>query len=293
VDVVSIPNISEGRDLQVLGALGRGVSDAGATVLDAHSDAVHNRSVLTIAGDGSALVAASVHLAVHAASIDMARQTGVHPRLGGLDVCPFVPLAEGMEPAVELARTAARAIAEEAGVPVFLYGEAEAAGRTLPELRRGGLVELARRIDSGLVPDHGPARVDLARGVVCVGARGPLIAFNVNLRAPLGIAGDVARAVRETGGGLPGVRALGFETADPAVAQVSMNLVRPQVTGVDRAFEAVEGEAARRGAEVVSTEIVGLPPERFMPDPEKKATRLLVEPGRSLESALAGLPPSG
>ena len=225
-----------------------------------------------------------------AGAIDLRTQRGAHPRTGCLDVCPFVPHGTGMDGAIAAAHGAARAIARDASLPVYLYGRAsrrpEAVG--LPELRRGGLDALARRARSELPPDEGPAEIDPKAGVVCVGARDVLIAFNVWIDAGVEVARAIANSVRTEGGGLPGIRALGLWLGSRALSQISMNLIEPARTGIDQAFVAVERNAAEAKVDIVATEIVGLVPERFMPDPDAQAARLLVKPGRSLESALRG-----
>ncbi|HYI43943.1 MAG TPA: glutamate formimidoyltransferase [Actinomycetota bacterium] len=283
--VLAIPNVSEGTDQALIEGLAGTVRDAGAAVLDIHSDPTHNRSVLTVSGDTS-LVNAMARLAVHAANtIDLSLQRGVHPRLGALDVCPFVPHEGSLDDAVKMAEAAARAIHEASGIPVYLYGRASRRPQRLelPDLRRGGLEALIDRAAKGFSPDHGTT-IDPRAGVVCVGARNTLIAFNVNLDGDVAEARAIARAVRASNGGFPGVRALGLPLGDKT--QVSMNLVDPDETGIDRAFSAVEKEANELGVEIVSTELVGLVPERYLPHPDAKAARLLVEPGRSLEAAL-------
>jgi len=286
--LVAIPNVSTGNASTL-----RGFEDiirsAGAVVLDTHSDAVHDRSVLTVGGGVTALQRAMVALANAARRIDLSAQKGVHPRIGALDVCPFVPHEHtGIEMAIDVARKTGELIAEHAGVPVYLYGEAatRSTTRLLSDLRRGGLTGLRARAEQSLPPDFGPTVVKESTGVVCVGAREVLIAFNVWLRCPLEGARSIASRVREAGGGLPGVRALGFPMGSD-VAQVSMNLTAPAIAGIAEAFEAVDVEAQRLRVEVLATEIVGLPPERFQPPPLARATRLLREPGRSLEAALA------
>jgi len=286
--LVAIPNVSTGNASTL-----RGFEDiirsAGAVVLDTHSDAVHDRSVLTVGGGVTALQRAMVALANAARRIDLGAQKGVHPRIGALDVCPFVPHEHtGIETAIDVARKTGELIAEHAGLPVYLYGEAATRSTThlLSDLRRGGLTGLRARAEQGLPPDFGPTVVKESTGVVCVGAREVLIAFNVWLRCPLEGARSIASRVREAGGGLPGVRALGFPMGSD-VAQVSMNLTAPAIAGIAEAFEAVDVEAQRLRVEVLATEIVGLPPERFQPPPLARATRLLREPGRSLETALA------
>ena len=285
--LIAVPNISEGRNVALIEHFAGEMASGGARVLDTHSDALHNRSVFTVAGHDERLIEAAVTLASNCLTIDLTAQQGLHPRLGGLDVCPFVPLGSDLEPAIEVALSAAKDIARGTGLPVFLYEAAAAREetRSLPSLRRGGLEGLARRVAAGLTPDFGPAEIDPRRGVVCVGARRPLLAFNMILRSGASEASRIANAIRTSGGGPPGIRALGWGL-EPGRAQVSMNLTDPQQTGIDAAFEVVAQEAQRIGVEVIGTEIVGLPPERFMPDPQKEAARLLIRPGRSLENAL-------
>ena len=286
--LVAVPNVSEGRDLDVVARLADAVRGAGARVLDVHTDARHNRSVITMHGHPVELVAGCAALALAAREIDLSRHDGVHPRLGVLDVCPFVIDGRTAEDVVEVARAAGIAIAQTAGIPVYLYGEAavRAECRLLPDLRRGGLAEIVRRAAHELPPDFGPSTIDPRAGVVCVGARGPLVAFNVWLRAGADAARRIAGAVRAELGGA-GVRTLGLEIGD-GLAQVSMNLTDPKRAGVDDAFRAVAAFAAADGVPVHGTELVGLPPERFMPDADAEAARLLLEPGRSLERVLAG-----
>lgn len=281
--LVAVPNLSDGRRPQVIEAAGSAIERAGARVLDIHSDATHDRTVLTAAGGADELVAAASELADTAARlIDLRRNEGVHPRRGALDVVPLVPVdaRSTLQDAIAAAQRAAASIAA-LGVPVYLYGYATDPPRSLPEVRR--LVDLGPETKG---PDLGPSVVAPSLGVVCVGAREVLIAFNVWLEAGIEQARSIARRVRESDGGLPGVRALGLEMS-PRVSQVSMNLTDPQTVGIDRAFEAVTGYAELSGAKVLRTEIVGLVPERFLPDPNMKAARLLQQPGRSLESVLA------
>ena len=286
--LLAIPNISEGRDLVEVDRYAEAVRRGGARVLDIHSDPIHHRSVLTVAGAPEGLIAGVTSLAERTQRIDLTRHSGAHPRVGGLDVCPFVPVEGAMEVAVDAARGAAREIARATGLPVFLYGAAafEESRRDLPGLRRGGLEGLAARVAQGFEPDEGPAAIDPARGVVLVGARDVLIAFNVWVACEIGTAEHIARAIRSSGGGPPGIRAIAVEVEAGRLCQISMNLVDPRVTGIDDAYEAVARRCASVGVRVVSTELVGLVPQRFMPDPEKPAARLLRGPGRSLETFL-------
>jgi glutamate formiminotransferase len=283
--LLAIPNCSEGTDRRLIDDLISTVESSGAGVLDVHADPVHNRCVLTVTASAPELIDAMGALAVATRAIDLSHHRGVHPRLGGLDVCPIVPHHEPMATAVRVARAAAEEIAGRASLPVFLYGDASPRLETrhLPDIRRGGLEALAQRVKSGFRPDFGPGRIDPRVGVACVGARPVLIAFNVLLRGDLTTARQIAAAVRDAG---TGVRALGLPTAEADRSQVSMNLTRPHETGIDEAFDQVARLASSRSVQVVGTEIVGLPPERFLPDPSAQAARLLVRPGRSLESVL-------
>jgi len=287
VPLIAVPNVSTGSNKQAnrLADVLRGSS---AVVLDVHSDVVHGRSVFTLTAPADALVEATVALADQAArNLDLTAQRGVHPRMGVLDVCPFVPHGETtIAEAVSAARTAGERIASASGIPVYLYGEAalRPGTRHLPDLRRGGLAGLRSRAQAGLEPDFG-GPIDERWGVVCVGARGVLIAFNVWIKAVLEVARTIASRVRESGGGLPGVRSLGLEI-ETGICQVSMNLITPDETGIEAAFLAVEANAHALGATVLATEIVGIPPERYWPASDARATRLLREPGRTLEAAL-------
>jgi glutamate formiminotransferase / 5-formyltetrahydrofolate cyclo-ligase len=285
--LITVPNVSEGRDPDRARALADSLTHSGCRLLDVHSDAAHNRSVFTAVGSAEALVDGLSVLAERAANvIDLERHRGVHPRLGALDVCPIVPEGEPMDNAAAAARAVAAAIADRAGLPVYLYGAASTdRNRELPAIRRGGLADLIGRAAAGFAPDFGPREIDPRRGVVCVGARGVLIAFNVWISGSIEIATTIAAEVRERGGGLPGVRALGLELSR-SETQVSMNLTAPERTGIDEAFDAVSRIARQRGSTVLRTEIVGLVPERFLPSPDAEAARLLLEPGRSLESVL-------
>lgn len=284
---VAVPNVSAGRDRALVARLADAVAAAGAVVADVHSDDAHDRSVITASADPPVLVDAMAALAEACLAIDLTRHRGVHPRLGALDVCPFVADPLPVEDAVAAARVAGAAIWERARLPVYLYGHAATRRECerLPDLRRGGLDRIAARSLDDLPPDFGSGPVDPRHGVVCVGARDVLVAFNVWLRCDVGAARAIAASVRRAG--LPGVRTLGLDLGD-GLAQVSMNLTRPGEAGVDRAFEAVASLAAAAHVEVHATELVGVPPGRYMPDPDAQAARLLIGPGRSLETALAG-----
>lgn len=288
MSLIAVPNISTGTDADAIRRAVAAVEAHGPWVLDVHSDVVHDRTVFTIQGHAPALPQALFALAeVALRTIDLRSQAGLHPRLGAFDVCPLVPL-EGrstMEKAVAAARTTARRLADDLGLPVYLYGHASTRDLELPQIRRGGPERLWRRAAHDLPPDMGPTLVDPRHGVACVGARSTLIAFNVWLDAPVEVASEIARAVREANGGLPGVRALGLAMPE-GLSQVSINLVDPEATGIEDVCEQVRRAAQHRGANVVRTELVGLPPERYLPHPDAQAARLMSPPGRSLESLL-------
>jgi glutamate formiminotransferase/glutamate formiminotransferase/formiminotetrahydrofolate cyclodeaminase len=240
-------------------------------VLDTHIDPDHNRSVITFVAAPDFIVEAAVRaVALAARLIDMRSHSGVHPRLGATDVLPFIPIrGVSMDDCVTLAHEAGRRIAGELSIPVFFYERAATKpGRVnLEDVRRGAL-ELLREqiaIDPNRVPDAGPLVVHETAGAIAVGARPFLIAFNINLKTTdLSIARTIARAVRARHGGLPFVKALGFALASRGLVQVSMNIVNYEVTGLSQAYEAVRREAGRLGAEIVSTEIVGLVPEKAL-----------------------------
>jgi len=260
----AVPNFSEGKDGEKISRIVEAVRAVpGVRVLDLHSDPDHNRSVLTFAGEEETMLAAAVALARACASeLDLASQAGEHPRMGVLDVLPFVPLGGAtMDDAVRLAYRTAEVLGS-LGFPVFLYGAAATAShrRALPDLRRAGYEGVRRRLEDPLwSPDYGPHELDPRRGAVAVGARPFLVAFNVFLdTGEVEVARKVAGRIRESSGGLVSVRALGFSVGGQA--QVSMNLTDLRKTPIHAALEAVRAEAAELGASVESTELVGLAP---------------------------------
>jgi glutamate formiminotransferase len=258
----SVPNFSEGRDRATIAAIGEALA-GGVRLLDVHSDLDHNRSVYTLVGRDEALVEALLAgVAVACERIDLRRHEGAHPRIGAADVVPLVPLRpEDMERARAAALELARRIGEDLELPVFLYGEL-APGRGPAFFRQGGTDELARRLAADeLVPDFGPGGLDPATGGVMVGARRPLVAFNVDLRnATLQDAQAIAAVVRERDGGFPGVRALGLDLPGSGRVQVSMNVEDWEAAALHEIVARIEAEAASRGAEVAGSELVGLMP---------------------------------
>lgn len=258
----SVPNFSEGREQSTIDALAAALSEH-AELLDVHLDPDHNRSVFTLVGDEAGLLDALVAgISCARERIDLSRQEGAHPRIGAADVVPVVPIRpEDMERAKAAALALAERIGLELELPVFLYGEL-APGRGPAFFRRGGTEELARRLESGEVtPDFGPQRLDPRAGGVIVGARRPLIAFNVNLRGvDVEVARAIARVVREADGGFPGVRALGLDLPRAGLVQVSMNVEDYEAAELHEIVARIEAEAAARGAEVAGSELVGLMP---------------------------------
>ena len=257
----SVPNFSEGRDRATIEALADALGSP-ARLLDVHADEDHNRSVFTLVGSEDELVASLLAgIACAVERIDLRRHEGAHPRVGAADVVPIVPLVrEELERAAACADALAGRVGSELGLPVFRYGEL-APGRGPAFFRTGGLDELRRRVGSGeLVPDHGPESVDERSGAVLVGARRPLIAFNVNLRGSLDAAQEAARAVRERDGGFPGVRALGLDLPRAGLVQVSMNVEDYEAAALHEIVARVAAEAEARGAEIAGSELVGLMP---------------------------------
>lgn len=260
----AVPNFSEGRDAAKVSRIVSSVRAVpGVSVLDLHTDPDHNRSVLTFAGaEDPVLRAAEALAAACAREIDLSRQSGVHPRMGSLDVLPFVPLENAtMDGAIRLAHRAARSIGA-LRFPVFLYEYAATSPhrRNLADVRRGGYEALGERMKTPLWrPDYGPNTLDPRLGAVAVGARNFLIAFNAYLDTPdVEVARRVARKVRERDGGLPGLKALGLLVAGRA--QVSLNVTDIEATPLPVALEAVRESAADHGARVEWTELVGMMP---------------------------------
>jgi glutamate formiminotransferase / 5-formyltetrahydrofolate cyclo-ligase len=258
----AVPNFAEGRDGGTIEAIALALS-ARARLLDVHADADHNRSVFTLVGGADELEDALVAgIACARETIDLRRHEGAHPRIGAADVVPIVPLDPAdMGRAKAAALALAARVGEELELPVFLYGELTP-GRGPAFFRHGGPAALQRRIDDGeLRPDFGPARLDPAAGGVLVGARRPLIAFNVNLRGVgVEVARDIAAIVREAGGGFTGVRALGLDLPRAGLVQVSMNVEDYEAAALHEIVARVVEEARARGAEPAGSELVGLMP---------------------------------
>ena len=263
-----VPNISEGRRTEVVAGIAEALGAVpGLRVLDVQSDATHNRSVLTIAGDAASLRAAIPLLFERTLEVvDLRLHRGEHPRLGAVDVVPFIPI-EGvtMAECVALAREVGDLVGRRLGVPVYLYEDAASRPerKNLENIRRGEFEGLAARMSQAeWAPDFGPAHPHPSAGATVIGARMPLIAYNINLATDrLDVAKKIASAVRMSSGGLRFVKAMGLALEDRGIVQVSMNLTNFEKTPIVRVFELVKREAARYGVNVLESEIVGLIPQ--------------------------------
>ncbi len=259
----AVPNFSEGRDLDVVERIVARISEHDVEVLDWSADPDHHRSVVTFIGAPADVEAASVAGAeVAFASIDLGAHAGVHPRVGALDVLPFVPVhGTTMDDAVASARRVSEAIAAR-GVPVFLYGRAAPeAGRALSTLRRGGFEALRDGWPPDRTPDYPAGRTSAhpTAGVSCVGARPVLLAWNVVVRGiDVARARDIAAEIRERGGGFPGLRALGLHLERQGRIQISMNLEDPDATSPLDVYRAIASAVEADGGEVVETEVIGM-----------------------------------
>ena len=262
-----VPNISEGRRLDVISGLAETLRAVpGLRVLDVQSDATHNRSVFTLAGTAAGLTAGIPKLFEGAiAAIDLRTHKGEHPRLGAVDVVPFIPIdGVTMPECVALARTIAAGVATRFGLPVYLYEDASSdpARKNLEDIRRGEFEGLAAKMaQPAWAPDFGPAAPHASAGASVIGARMPLIAYNINLATNrLDVAKKIAAAIRMSSGGLRFVKAMGIPLEDRGIVQVSMNLTNYEKTPMYRVFDLVKREAERYGVQVLESEIVGLVP---------------------------------
>jgi glutamate formiminotransferase len=264
--VECVPNFSEGRRANVVDEIVNALRLRGVKILDRELDANHNRSVITLAGNPGAIEEAVFRgIAIAARLIDLDAHRGEHPRIGATDVVPFVPIrGVTMDECVAMAQRLGARVARELDIPVYLYERAATRPerRDLAYIRRGEYETLKQEIATNpeREPDFGPKKLGKA-GATVIGARPFLIAYNVNLAtSDVQIAKEIAKVVRERGGGLPGVKALGFELKDRDIVQVSMNLIDFQVTGILKAFQTVKAEAEARGVAVLESEIIGLVP---------------------------------
>jgi len=267
--VECVPNFSEGLNTETVQRIADAIRSVDSTcVLDTHIDPDHNRSVITFVAPPAKIVEAALKAVARATQlIDMRQHKGEHPRLGATDVLPFVPVRDvTIEECVQLAHQAGRRIAAELSIPVYFYEQAalRPERKNLEDVRRGALERLRKEIATvqAREPDVGPRLTHETAGAIAVGARQFLIAFNVVLKSPdITIARQIAKTIRFRHGGLPFLKALGFQLHSRGFVQVSMNLVNYEVTGMTEAYEAVEREANRIGVKIESAEIVGLVPE--------------------------------
>jgi len=262
-----VPNVSEGRRLDVVEKMAAALKAVpGLRVLDVQSDASHNRSVFTLAGDAAALSAGIPVLFERAvADIDLRNHKGEHPRLGAVDVVPFIPIdGVTMDECVKLAKAVAADVASRFTLPIYLYEDASAnpARKNLEDIRRGEFEGLAAKMAKPeWAPDFGPAAPHQSAGASVIGARMPLIAYNINLNTDrLDVAKKIAAAIRMSSGGLRYVKAMGIPLEDRGIVQVSMNLTNYEKTPIFRVFDLVKREAERYGVSVLESEIVGLVP---------------------------------
>jgi glutamate formiminotransferase / 5-formyltetrahydrofolate cyclo-ligase len=262
-----VPNVSEGRRQDVISRLTETLKAVpGLRVLDVQSDPAHNRSVFTLAGDAAAMTAGIPKLFEGAiAAVDLTTHKGEHPRLGAVDVTPFIPI-DGitMAECVALAKSIAQDVASRFSLPIYLYEEASTnpLRKNLEDIRRGEFEGLAAKMATpGWAPDYGPAVPHPTAGAAVIGARMPLIAYNINLNTNrLDVAKKIASAIRMSNGGLRYVKAMGIPLEDRGLVQVSMNLTNYEKTPIFRVFDLVKREAERYGVSVLESEIVGLVP---------------------------------
>ena len=289
-----VPNISEGRRADVIDGIAEALRTVpGLRVLDVQSDASHNRSVFTLAGDAEAMKAGVPKLFERAlAAIDLRTHKGEHPRLGAVDVVPFIPI-EGvtMDACVELARAVAADVASRFSLPIYLYEDASSdpARKNLEDIRRGEFEGLAAKMTQpAWAPDYGPATPHQTAGAAVIGARMPLVAYNINLATNrLDVAKKIASAIRMSSGGLRYVKAMGIALEDRGVVQVSMNLTNYEKTPIFRVFDLVKREAARYGVTVLESEIVGLVPAAALLQTAEYFLQLEgFSPGQVLENKL-------
>ncbi|HFI0645211.1 TPA: glutamate formimidoyltransferase [Streptococcus suis] len=271
--VECIPNFSEGRNQEIIdGLVATAKSVPGVTLLDYSSDQSHNRSVFTLVGDEESIQEGAFQLVKYASEkIDMTKHTGEHPRMGATDVLPFVPVKDiSMEECVQLAKKVAERINKELTIPVFLYEEAASRPerQNLAKVRKGQFEGMPEKLlEEDWAPDFGERKIHPTAGVTAVGARMPLVAFNVNLDTDnLEIANKIAKIIRGSGGGYKYCKAIGVMLEGRNIAQVSMNMVNLEKCSLYRTFETIRFEAKRYGVSIIGSEIVGLAPAKALVD---------------------------
>jgi glutamate formiminotransferase / 5-formyltetrahydrofolate cyclo-ligase len=277
-----VPNFSEGRNQETIDALAQAISrTAGVKLLDVSADVDHNRCVLTFMASPERIIDGALAVAEEALRrIDLRHHEGIHPRIGAVDVVPFIPFAEAsMAEAVAVAHRFGREFAKKTGVPVYFYGEAalQASRRQLPDIRRGGYEGLEAKLkEPDWYPDAGEPVFHDQWGATAVGARIPLVAFNVNLDSTdLTLAREIACAVRESSGGFPAVKAIGLFLATKNKVQVSMNLTDYRQTSLRTAYDFIKKQARSRGVDVLHSELIGLLPREALHDVTPEYLKLI------------------
>jgi glutamate formiminotransferase len=276
--VECVPNFSEGKNMKVVDAIVKEIEKInGVSLLDRESDPDHNRSVITFMGEPNAVKKAAFMATLKATElIDMNKHKGEHPRIGATDVIPFIPISDvNMEECVNLSKELGKEIADKLNIPIYLYAEAATKPDRikLPDVRKGEYEGLKEEIktNSDKKPDFGPSKLHPTAGATAVGARYPLIAFNVNLDTNnLSIAENIAKKIKESSGGFKAVQAKGFDIRERGIVQVSMNLLNYEVTSMVTVFNAIKEEAEKQGVEIVGSEIIGLVPMNALIDAAEK-----------------------
>ncbi|KKC19794.1 MULTISPECIES: glutamate formimidoyltransferase [Streptococcus] len=271
--VECIPNFSEGQNQAVIdGLVATAKSIPGVTLLDYSSDASHNRSVFTLVGDDQSIQEAAFQLVKYASeNIDMTKHHGEHPRMGATDVCPFVPIKDiTTQECVEISKQVAERINRELGIPIFLYEDSATRPerQNLAKIRKGQFEGMPEKLlEEDWAPDYGDSKIHPTAGVTAVGARMPLVAFNVNLDTDnIDIANKIAKIIRGSGGGYKYCKAIGVMLEDRHIAQVSMNMVNFEKCSLYRTFETIRFEARRYGVNVIGSEVIGLAPAKALID---------------------------
>ncbi|HER1381130.1 glutamate formiminotransferase [Streptococcus pyogenes] len=271
--VECIPNFSEGQNQAVIdGLVATAKSIPGVTLLDYSSDASHNRSVFTLVGDDQSIQEATFQLVKYASeNIDMTKHHGEHPRMGATDVCPFVPIKDiTTQECVEISKQVAERINRELGIPIFLYEDSATRPerQNLAKVRKGQFEGMPEKLlEEDWAPDYGDRKIHPTAGVTAVGARMPLVAFNVNLDTDnIDIAHKIAKIIRGSGGGYKYCKAIGVMLEDRHIAQVSMNMVNFEKCSLYRTFETIKFEARRYGVNVIGSEVIGLAPAKALID---------------------------
>ncbi|MGX7024301.1 glutamate formimidoyltransferase [Vagococcus hydrophili] len=268
-----VPNFSEGKNEEVInGLVSIAKSVGGVTLLDHSSDASHNRSVFTLVGDEVGIQEAAFQLVKYASeNIDMTKQQGEHPRMGATDVVPFIPIKDSsVEECVEISKKVAKRINDELNIPIFLYEDSAStpSRKNLAKVRKGQFEGMPEKLqEEEWAPDFGERKIHPTAGVTAVGARMPLVAFNVNLdTSDITIANKIAKIIRASGGGFKYAKGIGVMLEDRNIAQVSMNMVNFEGTPLYRTFETIRMEAKRYGVNIIGSEIIGLTPAKAMID---------------------------